>query len=79
MPTFTRGEISIDVDEDGFIQQPENWNQAVAAALGTTEGVENLTEEDLRALPLRSGQGGLQGGRPSEAHRVRLALRRRSL
>jgi TusE/DsrC/DsvC family sulfur relay protein len=50
MPTFTHGEVSIDVDEDGFIQQPDLWNQNVAAALGTTEGVENLTEEHWKVV-----------------------------
>jgi TusE/DsrC/DsvC family sulfur relay protein len=50
MPTFTHGEVSIEVDEDGFIQQPDVWNQTVAAALGTTEGVENLTEEHWKVV-----------------------------
>jgi TusE/DsrC/DsvC family sulfur relay protein len=50
MPTFTHGEVSIDVDEDGFIQQPDLWNQNVAAALGTTEGVESLTEEHWKVV-----------------------------
>jgi TusE/DsrC/DsvC family sulfur relay protein len=50
MPTFTHGEVSIEVDEDGFIQQPDLWNQTVAAALGTTEGVESLTEEHWKIV-----------------------------
>jgi TusE/DsrC/DsvC family sulfur relay protein len=50
MPTFTHGEVSIDVDEDGFIQQPETWNQAVATALGSTEGVTELTEEHWKVV-----------------------------
>jgi TusE/DsrC/DsvC family sulfur relay protein len=50
MPTFTHGEVSIEVDEDGFIQQPDLWNQTVAAAIGTTEGVENLTEEHWKVV-----------------------------
>jgi TusE/DsrC/DsvC family sulfur relay protein len=50
MPTFTHGEVSIEVDEDGFIQQPDSWNQNVAAALGTTEGVDNLTEEHWKVV-----------------------------
>jgi TusE/DsrC/DsvC family sulfur relay protein len=50
MPTFTHGEISIDVDEDGFMQHPESWDQAVATALSTTEGVETLTEEHWKVV-----------------------------
>ncbi len=34
----------LDLDEDGFIQQPEKWNDQVALALAETEGVTKLTE-----------------------------------
>ena len=46
MPTFTHGEISLEVDEDGFMQEPDVWNKEVAMALATTEGVDDLTELD---------------------------------
>ena len=50
MPTFTHGDVSIEVDEDGFMAQPENWNETVAAAIATTEGVEGLTEEHWKVV-----------------------------
>ena len=50
MPTFTHGEVSIEVDEDGFMAVPEDWNEAVAAAISTTEGVEALTEEHWKVI-----------------------------
>ena len=50
MPTFTHGEVSIDVDEDGFMQEPDKWNETVAAAIATTEGVEGLTEEHWKVV-----------------------------
>jgi tRNA 2-thiouridine synthesizing protein E len=50
MPTFTHGEISLNVDEDGFMQEPEVWNKDVAAALATTEGVDELTEEHWKLV-----------------------------
>ena len=50
MPTFTHEEISIEVDEDGFMAQPENWDETVAAAIATTEGVEDLTEEHWKVV-----------------------------
>jgi TusE/DsrC/DsvC family sulfur relay protein len=50
MPTFTHGEVSIEVDEDGFMAVPEDWNEAVAAAISTTEGVEALTEEHWKVV-----------------------------
>ena len=50
MPTFTHGEISLEVDEDGFMQEPDLWNETVAAALATTEGVDELTEDHWKLV-----------------------------
>ena len=50
MPTFTHGEISLEVDEDGFMQEPDGWNKDVALALATTEGVDDLTEEHWKLV-----------------------------
>jgi TusE/DsrC/DsvC family sulfur relay protein len=50
MPTFNHGDVSIDVDEDGFMQEPDKWNETVAAAIATTEGVEGLTEEHWKVV-----------------------------
>ena len=35
----------LEIDEDGFIQDPDAWDKAVAAALAKTEGVEELTDD----------------------------------
>jgi TusE/DsrC/DsvC family sulfur relay protein len=50
MPTFTHGDVAIDVDEDGFMQEPDKWNETVAAAIATTEGVEGLTDEHWKVV-----------------------------
>ena len=50
MPTFTHGSVSLDVDEDGFMQEPEAWNEDVAKALATTEGVDALTENHWKLV-----------------------------
>ena len=44
MPTFEFAGLALEVDEDGFMQDPDKWNQDVAAALATTEGVAGLTD-----------------------------------
>ena len=44
MATFEWRDIKITVDDDGFIQNPEEWSEQVALALAATEGVEALTE-----------------------------------
>jgi tRNA 2-thiouridine synthesizing protein E len=48
--TFTHGTVSIEVDEDGFMQAPEIWNEEIAAALATTEGVQALTDDHWKIV-----------------------------
>ena len=50
MPEFQVGDITLEIDEDGFIQEPERWNQDVALALAKTEGVEEMTEEHWKLV-----------------------------
>ncbi len=50
MPMFEHGEVKIEVDEDGFMEEPDLWNEAVATALATTEGVDDLTEEHWKLV-----------------------------
>ena len=45
MPMFESGDVKIEVDEDGFIVDPNHWNEDVARALAGTEGIDELTEE----------------------------------
>jgi TusE/DsrC/DsvC family sulfur relay protein len=50
MSTFTHGNVSIEVDEDGFMLEPEQWNEDVAKALASTEGVSELSEEHWKLV-----------------------------
>ena len=50
MAIFEVGEVKIEVDEDGFMQEPEQWNETVAKALATTEGVDDMTEEHWKLV-----------------------------
>jgi len=50
MAIFEHGNVSIEVDEDGFIQEVDKWNEEVAAALATTEGVDELTDEHWKVI-----------------------------
>jgi TusE/DsrC/DsvC family sulfur relay protein len=50
MPVFEYQDVKIDVDEDGFMAEPEKWDEAIAKALATTEGVDNLTEEHWKVV-----------------------------
>jgi TusE/DsrC/DsvC family sulfur relay protein len=44
------GGRQIEVDEDGFIQDPDQWNQDVAASLAETEGVTAMTDEHWKVV-----------------------------
>ena len=39
-----------DIDEDGFIQDPADWNEIVALGLAQTEGVDELTEDHWKVV-----------------------------
>jgi len=42
--------IEIDVDEDGFIQEPEKWSPALAEELAKGEGAYPLSEEAWKII-----------------------------
>ena len=44
------GGEQIEIDEDGFIQNPDKWNEGVAADLAKTESVDDLTEEHWKVV-----------------------------
>jgi len=40
----------VEIDEDGFIQDPDVWDNDVAAALAKTEEVEEMTEDHWKVV-----------------------------
>lgn len=44
------GGVQFDVDEDGFIQEPDKWNRALAEAIAVTEDVPELTEDHWKVI-----------------------------
>jgi tRNA 2-thiouridine synthesizing protein E len=50
MPIFEYGTLKINVDEDGFMENPEEWNEDIAKALASTEDVTDLTEEHWKVI-----------------------------
>ncbi len=50
MATIDLGGQQYVVDEDGFLQEPEKWNEAAAAALAQKEGVGTLTDEHWKVM-----------------------------
>ena len=50
MPFIELSGQQFEVDEDGFIQQPDKWSEEVAKALAKTEGIEGLTDEHWKVI-----------------------------
>jgi len=50
MATCNLGGTQLEIDEDGFIQDPEKWNEAVAADLAKTEGVDAMSEDHWKLV-----------------------------
>jgi len=50
MPTLTLAGKQFDVDEDGFIQDTNQWDEAIAKALADAEGIKELTEEHWKVI-----------------------------
>ncbi len=44
------GGKTMEIDEDGFIQDPTQWDEAVAADLAKTEGVDQLTDQHWKLV-----------------------------
>ena len=44
------GGKQLEIDEDGFIQEPDEWDEGVAKDLAKTEGVEELTENHWKLV-----------------------------
>ena len=55
MAKATLGGQEIEIDEDGFIQEPEKWNKEVAEDLAKTEDAYPMGEEALEAGQLSEG------------------------
>ncbi len=50
MPLFEYGSVKVQVDEDGFMENPELWNNEVALALASTEDIADLTENHWKVI-----------------------------
>lgn len=50
MPTVELAGKQVEVDEDGFLQDPKIWSEELAVAIAMTEQVEALTPEHWKVI-----------------------------
>jgi len=47
MQTLESKGMKIELDDEGYLSNPEDWNEGVACALAEQEGVDELTKERM--------------------------------
>jgi TusE/DsrC/DsvC family sulfur relay protein len=45
MPKVNLGGVEVEIDEDGFIQEPDKWNESIAEDLAKTEGAYPMSDD----------------------------------
>ncbi len=50
MPKTELGGVELEVDEDGFIQEPDKWNKSIAEDLAKTEEAYPMSEDHWKVV-----------------------------
>ena len=50
MPVLEWNELKIQVDEDGFMEHPEEWNERIALALASTEDLTEISQDHCKVI-----------------------------
>ena len=50
MPEALLGGVKVEIDEDGFIQEPDKWNKEVAEDLAKTENAYPMDDERWKVV-----------------------------
>ena len=50
MPLFEWKDVQLTVDDDGFMQETQLWDDHIALALASTEGLSDLTDDHWKVI-----------------------------
>lgn len=50
MPRFEYGETSVELDDKGYLVDPREWDEELAAALAAAEDISELTDDHWLAI-----------------------------
>ncbi len=50
MPTMVLDEIKLDVDNEGFLQKPEQWNEHLGEVIARQAGIPVMTESHWKVV-----------------------------
>jgi tRNA 2-thiouridine synthesizing protein E len=55
MPVLEYADLKIELDDEGFLVRPEDWNEKVACAIAEREEVEELTDDRMEIIKFLRG------------------------
>ena len=50
MATRTLAGVTVEVDEEGFLKNPDDWKESMAAELAKEDGIADLTEQHWKVI-----------------------------
>lgn len=65
MPTTTYGGHEVDVNEEGFFEDPDQWTEDMAPEIARDEGIDTLTEQHWRVIRFMRSEYAEKGAGPT--------------
>jgi len=65
MPTATYAGTTVEVDDEGFFEDPDEWTEAMAPEIARAEGIDPLTEDHWRVLKFMRAEYADKGTGPT--------------
>ena len=65
MPTKTVAGVDVDVNDEGFFNDPDQWTEAMAPELAREEGIDELTDQHWTVLRFMRSEYAEKGTGPT--------------
>src|SRR5689334_1418113 len=65
MPTATLDGTIVAVNDEGFLENPDDWNEAMAVDLARAEGVDELTDRHWQVIRFMRSEYATKGTGPT--------------
>ena len=65
MPTATFAGVDVEVNDEGFFVDPDQWTEAMAPELATAEGIDELTDRHWQVIRFMRAEQAEKGTGPT--------------
>jgi TusE/DsrC/DsvC family sulfur relay protein len=65
MSTATYAGVTVDVNDEGFFERPEQWTREIAAEIARDEGIDELTDRHWQVIDFMRGEFAEKGTGPT--------------